>query len=100
MEWLPCRTKISIAPYLSDTDTLTETDTETDMETETETDMDMDIDMDKDTNMELEYFRWISIRRYSCYCAVWITCDTSRRKFQQRYNIVVPHPNEFYDMLI
>ncbi len=45
-------------------DTLTETDTETDKETDTETDMDMDIDMDKDTNMELEYFRWISIRRY------------------------------------
>ncbi len=57
-----------------ETDMETETDTETDMETDTETDM--------DTDMELEYFCWISIRRYSRYCAVWIAFDTSRRKFQ------------------
>jgi hypothetical protein len=57
----------------------TETDTETDMETDTETEMDMETDMD--TDIELEYFCWISIQRYSRYCAVLITCDTSRRKF-------------------
>ncbi len=61
---------------------------------------DMDMDMDKDTDMELEYFCWISIRRYSHYCAVWITCDTSRRKLQQRYKLIAPLPNDYYDMLI
>jgi hypothetical protein len=60
----------------------------------------MDMDMAKDTDMELEYFCWISIRRYSRYCAVWITCDTSRRKLQQRYKLTAPLPNDYYDMLI
>ncbi len=63
-EYLPCRTKIFIAPYLIDTGTETNMDTETDMETntetdtemDTETDMETDTDMDKDTDMELEYF--------------------------------------------
>jgi hypothetical protein len=64
------------------------------METDTETETDLDMDM------ELEYFCWISIRRYSRYCDVWITCDTSRCKFQQRYKLVVPLPNEYYDILI
>ncbi len=77
-----------------DTETDTETDMERDMETDTKT------DMDKDTYMELAYFCWISIRRYSCYCIVWITCDTSRRKFQQRYKLVAPLLNEYYDILI
>ncbi len=75
-----------------------ETDTPTDMETDTE--MDMDMDMDKDTDMELEWFCRISIRRYSRYCAVWITCDTSWCKFQQRYKLVATLPNEYYDILI
>ncbi len=77
-----------------------ETDKETDTETDTETDMDIHMDMDKDTYMELEYFCWISIWRYSCYWAVWITCETSRRKLQQRYKLVAPLPNEYYDILI
>jgi hypothetical protein len=68
-----------------------DTETEMDMETDTET----DIDMDKDTDMELEQFSWISICRYSRYCAVWITCDTSQRKFQQRYKLVAPLLNEY-----
>jgi hypothetical protein len=75
-------------------------DTETDMETDIETDMETNMDMDKDTDMELEYFCWISIRRYSRYCGVWITCDTSRCKFQQRYKLVAPLLNDYYDMLI
>jgi hypothetical protein len=66
------------------------------METDTETETDMDMDME----LELEYFCWISIRRYSRYCAVWIACDTSGRKFQQRYELVAPLPNEYYDILI
>jgi hypothetical protein len=71
---------------------------ETDMKTDTETEMDMETDMD--TDMELEYFCWISIQRYSRYCAVWIICDTSQRKFQQRYKLVAPLPNEYYDILL
>ncbi len=46
--------------------------------------MDTDRDMDKNSR----------------YSAIWITCDTSRRKFQQRYKLVAPLPNENYDMLI
>jgi hypothetical protein len=91
-----------VAPYLIEMDTLTETDTETDTETNTEMDTNMDKDMDKDTDkdtdtdMELEYFCYISIRRYS---AVWITNDKSRRKFQQRYKLVAPLANENCDMI-
>ncbi len=59
-EYLPCRTKIFVAPYLIDTDTEKDMDTDTDTETETDmerdTDMETDTDMDKDTDMELEYF--------------------------------------------
>jgi hypothetical protein len=62
--------------------------------------MDMEMDTEMDTETELEYFCWIYICRYSCYSAVWITCDTSRHKFQQRYQLVAPIPNENYDMLI
>ncbi len=51
------------------------------------------MDIDKDTDMEL----LLSIRRYS---AVWISCDTSWRKFQQRYKLVATLPNKNYDMLI
>ncbi len=87
-----------VAPYLIDTDTLTETDMETDTETGTETDT--ETDMDKDKDMELEYFSLISIQRYSRYCTVWITCDTSQRKFQQHCKLVAPLPNEYYDILI
>jgi hypothetical protein len=72
------------------------------METDIDTDMDMDkeTDMDKDMGMELEYYRWISIRPYRCYSAVWTTCDTARRKLHQCYKLVAPLPNENYDMLI
>ncbi len=55
-EYLPCQTKIFVAPYLIDTGTETDIDTETDMKTDTETDLETDTDMDKDTDMELEYF--------------------------------------------
>ncbi len=82
-----------------ETDTETETDAETGTDTETDTETEMDMETDMDTVMELEYFCWISIQRYSRYCAVWITCDTSRRKFQQRYKLVAPLPNEYYDIL-
>jgi hypothetical protein len=45
---------------------------ETEMDAETDMETDMKTDMVKDTDMELEYFCWISIRRYSRYCTVWI----------------------------
>jgi hypothetical protein len=86
---LPHRTKIFVAPYLIDTDALTDTatDTEIDTDIDTDTDTNIDTDIDKDTDMELEYFCYLhgAIGRYS---AVWITCDTSQRKFQQRYKLV------------
>jgi hypothetical protein len=65
-----------------------ETDVEiyTDIDTDIYTDIDMDIDRDMDKD--------------SRYSAIWITCDISRRKFQQRYKLVVPLPNKNYDMLI
>ncbi len=75
-------------------------ETETDTEKEIDTETDIDTDMDKDTDMELEYYRWISIRPYRRYSAVWITCDTARRKLHQRYKLVAPLHNEKYDMLI
>ncbi len=81
---MPRQTKIFVAPYLIDTGLLTETDPEMDTETDVEIDTDIDRDMDKNSR----------------YCAIWITCDISRRKFQQRYKLVAPLPNENYDMLI
>jgi hypothetical protein len=90
---LPRRTKIFVAPYLIDTDALTDTATDTEIDTDIDTDIDTNIDtdidkdIDKDMDMELEYFCYLhgAIGRYS---AVWITCDTSQRKFQQRYKLV------------
>jgi hypothetical protein len=66
----------------------------------------MEIDTDIDTDIRQGHGQGhrpgigillLSIQRYG---AVWITCDTSRRKFQQRYKPVAPLPNENYDMLI
>jgi hypothetical protein len=62
-----------------------------------DTDMDTDLDTGMDTDMDRGHGHGYGIRRYS---AVWITCDTSRHKFQQRYKLVAPLPNENYDMLI
>ncbi len=87
-----------------DNDMDKDTDKGTNKHTDTDMDMDTDKDMDKDTDtdMELEFFCKTSIRRYSCYSSVWITCDTSWRKFPWYYTckLVVPPPDENYDMHI
>jgi hypothetical protein len=36
----------------------------------------------------------------SGYSNIWITCETSQRKFQQHHKLVAQLPNENYDMLI
>jgi hypothetical protein len=66
------------------------------MDTDKETDKDIDTDMDTD----LDYLFYIKIWRYNSYRAMWIAYDTSQCKFQQRYKLAVPLPDENYDMLI
>ncbi len=48
--------------------------------------------MDSDTDKDMQ--------PYSRYSAAWITCDTSRRKFQQRYKLVALLPDENYNKQI
>jgi hypothetical protein len=64
------------------------------------TDKDLDLDTLFIFGMELEYFFLISIQCYSRYSAIWITCDISRRKFQQLYKLIAPLPDVNYDMQI
>jgi hypothetical protein len=54
------------------------------MDTDKDTVKDMDKNKARDTDMKLEYFWKIYIWRYSRYSAIWITCYTSERNFQQR----------------
>ncbi len=42
----------------------------------------------------------VAFRRYSPYNNIWITYDTSQRKFQQCDKLVAPLPGENYDMQI
>jgi hypothetical protein len=72
------------------------------MDSLTETDMEMDTEIDTDIDTDIRqgdgqgHGHGIGILLPS----IRITCDTSRRKFQQRYELVAPLPNENYDMLI
>jgi hypothetical protein len=50
--------------------------------------------MDTDVDIKFSYFSQISIRRYSRYRTVWITCDTSRCKFQRRCKLIALLPDE------
>jgi frataxin-like iron-binding protein CyaY len=80
-------------------------DKDTDKDTDKNTDMDKEKDKDKDTDMELnlklelEYLSKIYLRRFSPYSAIWITYNTSRRKFQRHYKLVAPLPDKNYEML-
>ncbi len=84
---------------MSDTDIDTDNDTDngTDNEKDTDNDTDTENDTFTETDMELKYFCYISIWRYR---RLWITCDTSRRKFQWRYHFVAALPGENYEMQI
>ncbi len=77
-----------------------DTDKDTDRDMDKSLDKDTDTETDKDTDMELEYYCYISIQRYSPCSTVWINCDTWQRKFQQRYKLVALLPNENCDMQI
>ncbi len=69
-------------------------------DTKKDTDKDMDTDMDMNIYMELKNFYYISICRFSPYRAVWITYDTSRRKFQRHYKNEAQFHDENYNMQI
>jgi hypothetical protein len=68
------------------------------IDTDIDTDIDMDIDTDIDTDIDRDIDR--DMDKDSRYSAIWITCDISRRKYQQRHKLAAPLPNENYDMLI
>ncbi len=59
-------------------------DTYNDMDRYMEKDNDKDKDIDTHWELELEYFCKIYLWRYIPYSTIWITCNTSRRKFQRR----------------
>jgi frataxin-like iron-binding protein CyaY len=63
-------------------------DTDKDLDKDTDTDKDKDKDTDLEFDLELEfeveYFSKIYIRRCSPHSVIWITWNTSQRKFQWR----------------
>ncbi len=73
------------------------------MDNDTDKDKDTDTDMDTDTNLELEleleYLCKIYIRRYSLYCPIGISSNTSLRKFQRHYKLVAPLYEMNYDIV-
>ncbi len=81
------------------TRTRTGTWTDTDKDTANDKDMDTDMDMDTDTDVDITFSK-ISIWGYCHYSAIWITCDTSLHKFQQRYKLAALLPDENYVMQI
>jgi hypothetical protein len=66
-----------------------------------DTDKDTDKNTDKELNLklELEYLSKIYLRRFGPYSPIWITYNTSRRKFQWHYKLVAPLPDKNYEML-
>ncbi len=66
------------------------------MDTDTDKDMDMETDMDMDLELEWEFCCKISIQSYSPYSTKGTTWDTPRSKFQGRYKLVAPLPDENY----
>ncbi len=81
-----------------DMDRDSDRDTDKNIDKDTDADMDMKVDMDTDVDIKFLYFSYISIWRYICYIAIWITCDTSRHKFRRRYKLEALLPDESYDM--
>ncbi len=66
------------------TQTWKTTDKDLDKDTDTDKDKDTDLEFDLELEFEVEYFSKIYIRRCSPHSVIWITCNTSQRKFQWR----------------